>query len=191
VFEELAKNHDNVHLDVFSSYKIYGWDDADEKYEALFDRIRNHPKMIYHGFQPSDVLHDAVSKAHILAYPSIWAETSCRVLMESMSAGLLCVHPNFGALADTSGGLTSMYPYDTNPNTHANIFYAHLNEAVNIVNTENAQNYLGFVKSYADARFNIQKVSSQWTAMMQGLLKQYPDPESRALKKREMFRYKV
>ena len=191
VFEELAKHHDNIHLDVFSSYKLYGWEDADEKYEALFDKIRNHPNMTYHGFQPNDVLREAVNKAHILAYPSIWAETSCRVLMESMSAGLLCVHPNFAALSDTSGGLTSMYPYDPDPNKHANIFYAHLNEAINIVNTDNAQNYLGFVKSYADARFNLQKVSSQWNALLQTLLREYPTAESRALKMKQMFRYKV
>lgn len=179
VFERLAEKHKNIHLDVFSSFKIYGWDDADKNFEPTYDRIRNHPQMTYHGFAHQDKLREALQKAHILAYPNIWKETSCRVLIESMSAGLMCVHPNLAALPDTSGGLTTMYQFNEDVNKHANVFLQYLEHAINVVNTESAQNYLRFVKTYADSRFNIGKISSQWSGMLQDLVERYPTVESR------------
>lgn len=190
VFEKLAEKYDNIHLNVFSSFKIYGWDDADKQYEPLYDKIRNHPKMTYHGFAPQSELRTALQNSHILAYPNIWKETSCRVLMESMSAGLLCVHPNLAALPDTSGGLTSMYQFNEDINRHAVTFMQYLEHSINVVNTEPLQNYLKFVKAYADSRFNISKISSQWSNTLEELLEKYPTVESRKLAK-QMFVYKT
>src|SRR5271157_902538 len=153
VFTELAKKYDNIHLDVFSSFKIYGWENMDEKYELLYEQIRQHPQMTYHGFASQDIVREYLQKAHILAYPSTWMETSCRVLIESMSAGLMCVHPNLAALSDTSGMLTLSYQYQDNVNAHASLFHHYLEHAINSVKNEATQNYLGgFVKTYADLR---------------------------------------
>jgi glycosyltransferase involved in cell wall biosynthesis len=190
VFEELSKKHDNIHLDVFSSFLIYGWKEMDEKFNPLYDRIRNHPKMTYHGFGKREDLIEHLKKAHILAYPSVWKETSCRVLQESMSAGLMCVHSNLGALPDTSGGLTSMYQYHDDPNKHANVFYQILEHAVDVVNTDDAQKYLRFVKAYADTRFNLPKISEQWKHTLTVLKQQYPDIESRKIPG-QVFLYKT
>ena len=173
VFEELAKHHDNIVLDVFSSFKIYGWPEADTRFEALYERCRNHPKINYHGFQPNEVVREYLEKAHIFAYPSIWLECNSLSLISAMSAGLMCVHPNYGGLMDTSGGLTQMYNWDQDPNVHANIFYQMLNQAVLTVNDDHVQNYLQFVKSYADSRFNWDKIAIQWQALLEGLDKQY------------------
>jgi len=189
VFEKLADKHNNIHLNVFSSFKIYGWDDADKQFEPLYDRIRNHPQMTYHGFADQEQLRLALQNSHILAYPNIWKETSCRVLIESMSAGLMCVHPNLAALPDTSGGLTTMYQFNEDVNKHANVFMQYLEHAINVVNTESAQNYLRFVKTYADSRFNIEKISSQWSGMLQDLLEKYPTTGSRKIPS-QMFVYR-
>ena len=94
--------YDNVHLDVFSSFNAYGWAERDEPYQELFDKIEAHPQMTYHGFKPNNIVRNALQKAHIFAYPSIWMETSCIALMEAMSAGLMCVHPNLAALPETA-----------------------------------------------------------------------------------------
>lgn len=190
VADELAKKYPHIHLDVFSSFKIYGWDDADKQFEPLYDKIRNHPNMTYHGFAEQKVLREHLLNAHILAYPCIWKETSCRVLMESMSAGLMCVHPNLGALPDTSGGLTSMYQFNEHINKHANLFYNYLDHAIQNVNKPEVQNYLKFVKGYTDSRFNIAKISSQWDGMLRDLLEQYPSPESRKIPDK-MFVYRT
>jgi glycosyltransferase involved in cell wall biosynthesis len=190
VVEELAKKHPHIHLDVFSSFKIYGWDDADKQFEPLYEKFRNHPNMTYHGFANQQVLREHLLNAHILAYPNIWKETSCRVLMESMSAGLMCVHPNLGALPDTSGGLTSMYQFNDNVNKHANLFYNYLDHAIQNVNKPEVQRYLRFVKTYADSRFSIGKISSQWDGMLRDLVEEYPTVESRKIPGK-MFVYKT
>lgn len=188
VFIELTKKYSNIHLDVFSSFNIYGWKDADKMYDPLFDKIKEHPQMTYHGSVNQETLRDHLKKAHILAYPNIWKETSCRVLIESMSAGLMCVHPNLAALPDTSGGLTTMYQFNENVNKHANLFYNYLEHAINNVHREEAQNYLRFVKAYADARFNTNKISMQWEGVLKDLLQLYPTADSRKIKS-EMFTY--
>jgi glycosyltransferase involved in cell wall biosynthesis len=190
VFEELATKHDNIHLDVFSSYEIYGWADSDKGIEPLYNRIRNHPKMTYHGFAEQDVLREHVLKSHILAFPSIWKETSCRVLMEAMSAGLICVHPNLAALSETSGGLTSMYQYLDDKNKHASLFYYNLEHAISIAHNTEAQNYLRFAKAYADNRYNLNKIGSQWKIIMEDLSLQYKNIDTRKIPN-EMFYYKT
>lgn len=190
VFDVLAKKYPNIHLNVFSSYKIYGWDDADKQFEPLYNMIRNHPQMTYHGFVEQSVLTEHIKQSHILAYPCIWKETACRVLIESMSAGLFCVHPNLGALSDTSAMLTSMYQYNEDVTEHAKTFYSYLENAINVVQKQETQNYLKFVKMYTDNRFNSNKISQQWTHLLESLSKEYNDVEKRAVVE-NMFVYKI
>lgn len=189
-FEALAEKYENIHLDVFSSFELYGWKDSDKQFEPLFDAIKKHPKMTYHGFVPQEQMREHIQNAHILAYPSIWKETSCRVLIESMSAGLYCVHPNYAALADTSGGMTSMYQYHDDPKVHMTVFYQYLEHAIKTVQDEQAQNFLRFQKAYADSRYDVRKIVSIWEFMMESLLTKYPTPESRKVAEK-MFVYKI
>ena len=169
VFEELCKIRDDIVLDVYSSFKIYGWAERDKQYEDLFERCKAHPKINYHGTVSNQEVKEALKKAHIFAYPSIWQETSCISVIEAMSAGCMVVHPNYGALPDTTGGLTTMYQWDSNINIHANKFAGILNNSIDVVKQESAQNYLQFVKTYADLRFNWDKIAGQWTGVMQSL----------------------
>lgn len=189
VFEELCKKHDNIYLDVFSSFSIYGWSDADKQFQELFDRCKNHPKIVYHGFEPNDKVREALQNAHIFAYPSIWQECNSRALIEAMSAGVFCLHPNLAGLSDTSGNLTSMYQFEEDPNIHANKFYHLLDHSISIVNADNTQNYLRFVKGYADARFSISKIARQWEDTLNALRSKYPVGSRETPK--AMFRYKT
>lgn len=190
VFEELAKKYKNIHLDVFSSYRIYGWDEADKKYEHLFERCRQHPQITYHGHAPNEQVRAVLQRAHIFAYPSIWQESNSRSLIEAMSAGLLCLHPNYGGLGDTSGGMTSMYQYIEDHNVHANKFYALLEQSIVQVTEPAAQNYLQFVKAYADARFNVNKIVAQWKDLLNDLYNRYPTPVSRQ-PQQQLFVYRT
>ena len=190
VFEELAKKHTNIHLDVFSSFAIYGWAEADKQFEPLYERIRQHPQMTYHGFASNETVRDTLLKAHIHAYPSTWLECNSRSVIEAMSAGLMCVHPNYGGLADTTGGMTFMYQGDGDKNVHAGKFYHALDHAINVVNNEDMQNYLKFVKMYADSRFNWNKVAAQWQDVMTNLKNRYPSTDSRKVPS-PVFSYKV
>lgn len=193
VFEELSKRYDNIELDVFSSFQIYGWPDADKQFEPLYEKCRNHPKINYHGYVPNEVLKEHLKKSHIWALPSTWYETSCRAMLEAMSAGLVCVHPNFGALYETSGALNIMYQGDSDKQTHANLFAPALAHAIEHVLDDDVQSYTKFVKAYVDNRYNWEKIARQWTNMFDQLSGKYPTPESRALPTpaEKQFVYKV
>ena len=196
VFDKLTEKYKNIHLHVHSSFKIYGWDEMDKKFEPLYEKIRNHPQMTYYGFLPQKEVWDKFNTYHILAFPSTWPETSCRVLMEAMSAGCLCVHPNLGALSDTSGGLTWMFPGDmTNLNQHAQNFYETLESAILSVKASQDQDYTDHNllqnKEYADRRFGFENIRQKWIVLLEGLLKQYPNPESRMVKTNPDFVYRI
>ena len=182
IFKYLAQKYPNIHLDVFSSFKIYGWDDLDKKFEPLYQQCREHPQITYHGFTPNDKLKEHLNQSHIFAYPSIWLETGCIALMEAMSAGLVCVHPNFGALSDTSGNLNLMYQGNLEDKvTHARIFLSYLDTAIQLVQSNRHLNMVGYNKIYADNRFNIEKIKKQWEILLLSLKEEYPTKENRII----------
>jgi len=172
VFIKLAEKYDNIELDVFSSFEIYGWKQRDEPFEALFDLCRNHPKINYHGFQPNDVVRKALQESHIFAYPSIWLETSCIALMEAMSAGCLCVHPNYGALPETSAGFNWMYQYREDLRDHMVVFYSILDKAIASVLHEEVQISLETTKSYIDTFYNWNRRIEEWDNFLKSILRE-------------------
>jgi len=124
IFNQLSKDFDNIHLDVFSSFAIYGWEQRDEPYQQLFDAIKSHPKMTYHGTQPNDVVLEALSKSHVFLYPSIWQETSCIAMIEAMAYGNIVIHPDLAALTETQQfGPSFMHRWSSDHNELANISY--------------------------------------------------------------------
>ena len=190
VFEELAKTNEKIHLHVHSSFKIYGWDSQDDNYKVLYDRIAAHPQMTYHGFTEHDDLLRKLNYYHVWAYPSIWPETSCRAMLEAMSAGLVCVHPNLAALPDTSGSLNVMYQYNDDKNKHAQVFGGHLGAVINLLATDTHKNLIRYNKLYVDNRFNLPFIKNKWEIMLRDLLNKYPNEESRKIQS-AVFSYKV
>lgn len=124
VIDALSKEYPNIHLDVYSSFAIYGWVQRDEPYNDLFKKIHEHPNMTYHGSVPNKQVLSALDKANIFLYPSTWKETSCISLIEAIRSGCVCIHPNFGALPETAANATIMYDYDEDPSRHANLAFA-------------------------------------------------------------------
>ena len=173
VFKKLCESHENIELDIYSSFKIYGWESRDEQYQQLFDECKNTPNINYHGFVSNDEIRSALIKSHIFAYPSTWVETSCLALIEAMSAGNICVHPNLGALYETAANWTHMYQWNENAAQHANMFYSIIDSAIKELNSltdEMYHNKIMTQKSYADIfyQWNIRKM--QWEALMYSLI---------------------
>ena len=170
---ELAKNYgDKIHFDVFSSFEAYGWKDRDKEFEDLFNNIREHPQMTYHGYQPNEKVREALQEAHIFAYPSIWPETSCIAAIEAMSAGCQIVCPNFAALPETTANFATMYQWSEDIQFHANVFANMLNAAIQNHYDENTQRKLLYQKNYTDNFYNWDLRASQWTGFLQGLSNQ-------------------
>ena len=111
IFEAIAKDFPNVELDVYSSFSIYGWESRDEPYKELFDKIKEHPQMNYHGAVSNEEVLKALENAHIFLYPNVWKETSCIALIEAIKSQVICIHPNYGALPETSSNATISYDF--------------------------------------------------------------------------------
>lgn len=171
VFEELSRIHDDIHLDVYSSFSIYGWEERDKQYQQLFDRCRAHPKITYHGAVPNEEIRQALVKSHIFAYPSIWPETSCLAAIEAMSAMNLVVCPNFAALAETCSNFAMMYQFNENKNLHAVQFAHTLDIAIKTViqNRGTTYPYLDFQKQYFDYFYSWDKRKGEWLALLNSL----------------------
>jgi glycosyltransferase involved in cell wall biosynthesis len=170
VFTELCNHFDNIVLDVYSSFNIYGWAERDADYEHLFEQCRQHPKINYHGYQPNHVVREALKKAHIFAFPSIWPETSCIAVMEAMSAGCLIVCPDFAALPETTAGFAMSYTMHEEINTHANIFIQIMATAIKQLHDPAMTNRLDFQKAYADGFYNWDTRVGQWDALIRNVL---------------------
>lgn len=167
VFDALTKVHDNIHLDVFSSFSIYGWEQRDEPYREMFMELTDHPHITYHGAQPNGTVLEALKQSHIFLYPCIWQETSCIAMIEAIRCGVLCIHPNLGALSETSANATIQYNYNEDKSAHANIAYAYAKQVLDIqkndpdfihkmTNTDRCQLY----------PHNIDIFKSNWTKLL-------------------------
>lgn len=188
VFEKLCETHPNIELNVFSSFNIYGWPERDKPFEELFERCKQHPQINYYGSLPNHELREHLKKNHILAYPSTWVETSCLVLIEAMSAGMLCIHPNLGALYETASNWTSMYQFQENPNVHAGHFYRYLDDALSYLYNPEIQSRIESQKTFADIFYNWTIRQTQWKALLDSLIDLPRDlPEAKS----QSFVYKV
>lgn len=168
---KLAEKHPEIHLNVYSSFELYGWKERDAEYEGLFNDIKNHANMTYHGFKPNDEVREALKQAHIFAYPSIWPETSCIALIEAMSAGCICVHPDYAALPETASNWTMMYNWNEDINAHAQQFLNALDVAIDVAkqNQESESfysNQLNSQKAFVDMFNNWEIKKKHWEAFL-------------------------
>jgi len=163
VFEELSKRFD-VHLDVFSSFAAYGWNDRDNDYKLIFDKLKTMDNVDYHGFQPNSTVREALKRSHLFMFPSIWPETSCLALIEAMCFGNFTVHSNLGALPETSISLTDCYVYDEDIQRHANKFYRRMVQALKWIdeNREVANESNKMISRVANGYYDWNNIKSEW-----------------------------
>lgn len=171
IFDALSKEFDNIHLDVYSSFKVYGWEQRDEAYLGLYKNIQAHPNMTYHGAKNNDEVLEALDKAHVFLYPCIWKETSCISLIEAIKSQVICVHPNYGALAETAANATIMYDYNEDRNIHANYAYAVARQLVTALK-DDPKYFNGFTFSdrFNLARNNIESYKVLWNTVLRNLV---------------------
>jgi len=171
VFERLCKEYDNLELKVHSSYNIYVMTERQKNYEetSLYQRMEKHPNIKNIGYVSNDELKKSLASSHIFPYPSTYRETFCLALLEAMSAGLLCVHPNYACLPETASNWTMMYAYHEDKAIHEQIFYEHLKKAINIVNTKNVQRKLKYQSKYVNHFYNWETRTQEWIDFLKSL----------------------
>lgn len=167
VFERLHERHgDALHLDVYSSFAIYGQPERDRDVEELFARMDAHPAITSHGSVPNAVIRDALVRAHILAYPSVYRETSCIAAIEAMSAGCAVVATDLAALPETTAGFGFLTPFRTDHAALAADYEADLESVIARIGTAGLQERLVAQKRHADAAYTWEQRIPEWVALL-------------------------
>lgn len=178
VFDELYKDDKDIELNVYSSFDIYGHHERNRPFLPLFEKCKAHPGINYYGSVPHEELLERTKEQHILAFPSIWEETSCTTVLENMSAGNLVVTSSLGALPETCSGFASMYDYTPDLQTHASRFYHNLKSAImtvrglqSKVNGYTVDDLLHAQKEYVDHFYSWELRGTEWTEFLTKLKK--------------------
>ena len=65
---------ENVELDIYSSFKIYGWEEKDKDFEKFTKYVGKLQNVNYHGSVSNEEIRTALQQTHILAYPNTYQE---------------------------------------------------------------------------------------------------------------------
>jgi glycosyltransferase involved in cell wall biosynthesis len=146
-------NTKDIELVVHSSNITYGTGYAKlmgNTHEHLFNRCRKHSNITYKGFAMNPVIRTAVQSAHILAYPSIFAETSCLVAIEAGAAGCKIVTTDYGALTETCDKWATYINHTDNKKELAETYAAKLTEEIdNYTDTSTKEQSDWFNETYS------------------------------------------
>lgn len=168
LYDEYKARGVYLHLDIFSSFGVYGWDQRDAPYEGLFEMARNHEGISYHGAKSNLEVREALKQSHIFAFPSIWPETSCLAMIEAMASGTHVVHSNLAALPETSAGLGTCYPFVTDRDEHASLLYDNLDKAIESY-WKHEYNTTALAQQVVERNYNVNSYVKQWITLLDSL----------------------
>jgi glycosyltransferase involved in cell wall biosynthesis len=128
-------NRKDIELIVFSSNIIYGKGYSNQlagAHEHLFHQCRTTPGITYRGYAMNKAVRQALQQSHILAYPSIYEETSCLAAIEAGAAGCKIVTTDLGALPESCDKWATYvnYQYGDNLDLLAERYAETLNTAI-------------------------------------------------------------
>ena len=167
----------NAELNIYSSFKIYDRPHLDEQFRHVFKRAQEMEDVNYYGTVTNDEIREVLKTQHIMAYPSIYEETSCLTMIEACSAGCLCVIPNLGALPETGANFPWMYGWEPDPDRHAQVHGHILSRAIEHFWDEDVQNLLRIQRNYFDMFYNWDLRTGQWRQFLHAI-EQEELPES-------------
>ena len=118
------------------------------------------PRINFYGFSPKATVIKHYEASHIHAYPSTYPETFCISQAEAMSAGLLCVTSDIGALPEVSGGKTTIYPHTPDVLEHAKLFAKYITEAIR--NVRSGQWHPESQIEYINKTYSWESIKNKW-----------------------------
>lgn len=99
LFEEIKikSKNDKLHLDIYSSFKLYGNEKDDEQYIPIFQKLSNTKDInLYKPISMKDLAY-VFKTSNLNIAPSIYHETFGRIFVEAAAAGCLTVCMNNGS----------------------------------------------------------------------------------------------
>ena len=86
-----------------------------------------------------------------------------------MSAQLLCVHPNLGALSETAANWTWMYQYQDSERDHTATFYSALKGAIESIRAKTVVNRTHNQSQYVSMFYSWDLRVIQWEQLLRSL----------------------
>ena len=169
---QLVKNP-LISLDVYSSCEIYGnsfYEQNNHNYTALYKQAKELPNVNYIGYKPNEYIRENIHKYNMYVYPSIFEETSCISLLESMAAGLYCITTNYGALFETGAEFPMYIPYDNNYRNLAEKFAYGIEAAAATLHESSIKEHLKDQSKYVNTYYNWTKQGTSWVRFLQGAI---------------------
>jgi glycosyltransferase involved in cell wall biosynthesis len=170
VFTALAARHPRLHLDVYSSFALHGWETRDARYQPLFNVCREHPQITYHGAVPNAQIREALKHAHIFAYPSIWHETSCIAAIEAMASGCLTICPDLASLSETVGESGLVYRWHEDRERHTERFARMLESGIAMIEDDRAGDLVHRAHDRALRSFNWDTRIDEWVRLLEEIV---------------------
>jgi len=167
----------NAELNIYSSFEIYDRKHMDEQFRHIYKRAREMDGVNYYGTITNDEVREMLKTQHIMAYPSIYEETSCLTMIEACSAGCLCVVPNLGALPESGANFPWMYGWEPDPTRHAQVHGHILSRPIEHFWDEEVQNLLKIQQNYFDMFYNWSLRSGQWQQFLHAIEQEIPVEE--------------
>jgi glycosyltransferase involved in cell wall biosynthesis len=121
-FPRIRASAPGARLKIFSGMKVYQIPDERDPHRKLYRRCAAIPGVEHIGNISQVELARAMSEVDILAYPSIFAETSCISVMEAMAAGCVIVASSLAALPETMAGHGVIVPLSDDPGRFASAY---------------------------------------------------------------------
>ena len=163
----LAEIRQDWELHVYSSLKIYGWNEHDKQFAGLYDVLKQNPCVVYHGSVTNPEIRQAVSDAHVFVYPSAYMETSCMAAQEAMMAGCLAIVSNFGALPETCAEWAWMFQYDERPDVMVNRTLEHMIRAIDTYSDPQTQQTLELQQLYFQRYYSFESRLFAWKTLLE------------------------
>lgn len=158
---------DDIELHIYSSTIVYGSDyhtAHGSMYQPLFERAKNTPGVIYHGYAPNTEVIKALQEAHIFAYPSMFEETCCLAMIEAGAAGCRLIGQNLGALAETGAEYATLVPIRIDKKQIVEKYSNALSEAIDTY--WDSQEMLAKQSNYFNTFYSWDKIIKQWKTML-------------------------
>jgi len=169
---QLVKNP-LISLDVYSSCEVYGksfYEANDHNYKALYEQAKQLPNVNYIGYKSNEYIREHIKDYNMYVYPSIFEETSCISLLESMAAGLYCITTNYGALFETGAEFPMYIPYDKDYKRLAEKFAYGIEAAAKTLHEPTIHNHLTTQSGYTNLYYGWSKQAASWTRFLQGAI---------------------
>ena len=177
MFPRIREQVGNMSLDVFSSMKVYGWteDNDREAYGDLY-KVAEQPGVTMHGSVGQKLLLEELSRSGFLLYPNTFDETSCIAAIEAQACGAVVVTSAKAGLNETVADGETGFCIEGDPSSET--YKRKFVEAVVGLarNRERHQAMSAAARSRAFDRYSWRSVASEWSRLFEQMEPQLVPP---------------